>query len=143
MLTTGSVVLACSPASLTACNEVEGLEQLELGQYDAAYKLLAPCENRPDVSPDTLLALAVVYGVRDFPGKSDAELESRTWTLLHRAALSGSLDATIEIAQLYQVGSRLINVDPNERRSQCLDTAAELASDLMRGAAVAHCLQGD
>jgi len=141
LLSLTSVIGACIATSTFACDEAGGIEQLKAGNYDKAYQLLSPCETRQDVSADTLIGLAILYGSRDYEGLEDRESEARAWTLLHRAALLGSLDATMEIAQLYQIGNRLIDLSPDEAKAQCLDRAAELPTDDARGKAVGKCLQ--
>jgi hypothetical protein len=102
------------------CDEVKGTLMAQKGNVRAAFKKLESCSRKQNASADTLLLLAELYEDPKASRKSGEEAYRAAWSLKHKAAVKGNLDALIEITRAYGQGEAKRNIKPDEELHSCL-----------------------
>jgi len=66
-------VLSCPLSAAADCDERNGANFLQRGDFDSAFEMLQGCERKETVSPQTLMHLAKLYGSLDYAEMSEKD----------------------------------------------------------------------
>lgn len=123
------LLFVLDPAFGANCDERKGVLMAQKGQFTAAFVMLEKCATKRNVSADTLMLLAELYENQLGSRIKGEEALMVAWSLKHKAAAKGNLDALIEITRAYgQGGDRGRKVLPNDAMHRCLVDIVHSAS---------------
>ncbi len=136
--------LTANSAFAANCDERKGVLMAQKGNVRAAFKKLESCAQKQNVSADTLMLLAELYEDPKASKLKGEEALRAAWTLKHKAAVKGNLDALIEITRAYGQGEDKRKIWPNEELHECLVGVVHSAAGhgKFESDAVISCLKG-
>lgn len=120
-ITCGASCMFLSAVSFAAeCRPDIAQGLMESGQTKAAIGVMEGCAARRNVSGETLMSLARLYEEDARTSGQSEEALLRAWSLKHKAAVNGSLDALIAITRVYANGDNDMKLESDQKRHACL-----------------------
>ncbi len=135
-----AMLLSACTADLEICDQETGNQHFKAGKYDVAYKLLKNCEERDEVSGETLFHLASLVGSGTFGkygSKKMRDLKENGLYLM--AGIQGHKGAILHIARLFQSQYEAEGQTLHADTASCLRDASDLDTHF-RPDAVRKCI---
>lgn len=115
------------------CDQESGLSLMQQGDWAAAFSHLEQCQSASDTSPETLVALALIYSSLDtlegYEGTDPVSNAKRAYDLFVEASMLGDQGAIDVLIGFHRDGLENPRIEPNKAIASCLSSIAGLTLD--------------